>query len=100
MRIKRGETYLATFSFPHEVKNKARPVIVLQCDDDNENKYYPFVLIAPITTKKVKAIYQQDVLLPKGVGGLKEDSKVMLGALTAITKASLVKRLGVVEVLF
>lgn len=88
---------MASFSFPHEGTDKKRPVIVLQCDEDNDNKYYPFVLIAPITTKKVNDIYQQDVFLGKGVGGLEKESKVLLGALTAITKTSLVKRLGVVS---
>src|SRR3990172_8974847 len=97
MKIKRGEIYLVSFSFPHEGTDKKRPVIVLQCDEDNQNKYYPFVLIAPITTKKLKDVYLQDVLLPKGVGGLENESKVLLGALTAITKVSLIKRLGIVN---
>ena len=71
--------------------------MVLQCDEDNENLYYPFTLIAPISTRKTETIYQQDVFLPKGEGGHKEDSKVLLGALTAMKKASLVKRLGIVS---
>ena len=71
---------------------KTRPVMVLQCDEDNDNPYYPFTVIAAISTRKVETIYQQDVLLSKGEGGLKEDSKVLLGALAAMKKTSLVKR--------
>ena len=48
MKIERGEIYLASFSFPHEGTDKVRPVIVLQCDEDNQNEHYPFVLISPI----------------------------------------------------
>jgi len=88
MNIRRGEIHLASFVFPHERTTKTRPVLVLQCDEDNENPYYPFVLIAPLTTRKVETIYQQDVFLPKGEGDLKEDSKVLLGALTAMKKTS------------
>ncbi|MFQ6073234.1 MAG: type II toxin-antitoxin system PemK/MazF family toxin [Methanosarcinales archaeon] len=64
--INRGEIYLArSFDFPHqktsEIKN--RPVLILQCAEDNKNDFYPLVIVAPITTKKTDYIYQQDVFL-------------------------------------
>lgn len=82
-RIQRGEIFLASYHFPHEdrVVTKQRPVLVLQCDADNENPHYPLVIVAPITTRKIDRIYAQDVFLPEGEGGLDEYSKVLLGAM-------------------
>jgi len=95
-RIKRGDIYLASYHFPHEDETiiRQRPVLVLQCDDDNENPHYPLVIVAPVTTKKIERIYEQDVFLRKGEGGLDEDSKVLLGVMQAVTKTSLVNRIG------
>ena len=95
-RIQRGEIFLASYYFPHEnqVVTKHRPVLVLQSNVDNENPYYPLVIVAPITTKKIDRIYEQDVFLPEGEGCLDEDSKVLLGAMQSVTKASLERRIG------
>ena len=95
-KIKRGDIFLASYHFPHEdrVVTRQRPVLALQCDEDNENPHYPLVIVAPITTKKIERIYEQDVFLPEGEGRLDEDSKVLLGALQAVTKTSLVKKIG------
>lgn len=98
MKIHKGEIYLANFEFPHTKENKIRPVIILQCDADNQNPYYPFVIIAPITTKKVDKIYKQDVFLPKETSNLDKDSKIIVGALTILTKSSLTKYIGRVDI--
>ena len=49
-RMKRGDIYLASYHFPHENGTvvRQRPVLVLQCDEDNENSYYPLVIVAPV----------------------------------------------------
>lgn len=95
-KIRRGNILLASYHFPHEDRTviRQRPVLVLQCDEDNENSYYPLVIVAPVTTQKIDRIYEQDVFLPEGEGGLDEDSKVLLGALQAVTKTSLISRIG------
>lgn len=97
MQILRGEIYLADFEFTHIKESKTRPVLILQCDEDNQNPHYPFVVIAPITTKKTDKIYKQDIFLPKEISNLEKDSKVLLGTITVITKHSLIKRVGKVD---
>jgi len=95
-RILRGDICLASFRFPHEeeIQTKHRPVLIIQNDIDNESVNYPLVIIAPITTQKVERIYEQDVFIAKGEGSLEENSKVLLGAMQAVTKKALVRRLG------
>ena len=62
MNIRRGEIYLARlFDFPHEddrAAEKERPVLILQNDEDNENPHYPFVIVAPLSTKKLDRVYK------------------------------------------
>lgn len=97
MRIRRGDVYMAQFAaFPHEKEapGKERPVIIVQNDEDNENQTYPLVIVAPVSTQKVDRIYKQDVLLPKGMGGLSDDSKALVGIVRTIQKIDLVRRLG------
>jgi len=89
--------YMAQFAaFPHEKESpgKERPVIIVQNDEDNENQTYPLVIVVPVSTQKVDRIYKQDVLLPKGIGGLSDDSKALVGIVRTIQKTDLVRRLG------
>jgi mRNA-degrading endonuclease toxin of MazEF toxin-antitoxin module len=76
---------------------KARPVLILQDDAENRNPRYPFVLVAPLTSRKVDAIYPEDVLLPKGTANLPVTSKALLGLIFAVTKEELVRRIGQVD---
>jgi mRNA interferase MazF len=97
MRIRRGEVYLAQFAaFPHEkeASGKEHPVVIVQNDEDNENATYPLVVVVPVSTQNVDRVYQQDVLLPRGVGGLSEESKALVGIMRTIQKVDLVKKLG------
>lgn len=82
--------------FPHEKEGegKERPVVIVQSDEDNENRAYPLVVVVPVSTKKVDRVYKQDVPLPRGMGGLSEDSKALVGIVRTIRKIDLVKRLG------
>jgi mRNA-degrading endonuclease toxin of MazEF toxin-antitoxin module len=95
--IRRGDVYWATYAFPHERDagagedvEKQRPLLVVQCDADNQNAHYPLVLAAPITTQKTERIYEQDVLLPPGEANLQQASEVLLG----LTQPFLETRLG------
>jgi mRNA-degrading endonuclease toxin of MazEF toxin-antitoxin module len=92
--IRRGDVYLAIYTFPHEQMAKERPILILQTDRDNTNDRYPLVLAAPITSQKTQRIYEQDVLLPAGEANLTQDSKVMLGLTQPFPKARLSTRLG------
>ncbi len=98
LQIRRGEIYLAQlFEFPHEddtAVGKERPVLIVQNDEDNDNPHYPFVIVAPVSTKKLDRIYKQDVALKAGECGLASDSKILLGILRTILKSDLIRRLG------
>lgn len=97
MRIRRGDVYVAQFGvFPHEreAEGKERPVVIVQNDEDNENPAYPVVVVVPVSTQKVNRVYKQDVVLPRGMSGLSEDSKALVGIVRTIEKADVVKKLG------
>ncbi len=96
--MRRGEIYLAKlFEFPHEDEpavEKDRPVIILQNDEDNDNSHYPFVIVAPLSTKKLDRVYKQDVIVKSRDSGIARDSKILLGILRTILKTDLVRKLG------
>ena len=101
-KLRRGAVYLLRgYTFPHERGSggvaKARPVLILQDDVDNRNPRYPFVIVVPLTSRKVDAIYPEDVLLPKGTANLPVTSKVLLGLIFAVTKEALVHWIGQVD---
>jgi len=100
--MRRGAVYLLRgYTFPHERGSggvdKARPVLILQDDVENRHPRYPFVIVAPLTSRKVDAIYPEDVLLPKGTANLPVTSKVLLGLISAVTKEALVRWIGQVD---
>ena len=76
---------------------KARPVLILQDDVENGNPRYPFVIVVPLTSRKVDAIYAEDVLLPKGTANLPETSKALLGLIFTVCKEALIRWIGQVD---
>jgi mRNA-degrading endonuclease toxin of MazEF toxin-antitoxin module len=100
--IRRGDVYWAIYAFPREWNaspegtrvEKQRPVLIVQNNADNENKFYPIVQAAPITTQKTKRVYEQDVLLPPGEANFQQTSKVLLGLTQPFLKARLGQKLG------
>ena len=90
----RGAVYLLReYTFPHQKDSssvaKARPVLILQDDVENRNPRYPFVIVAPLTSQKVDALYPEDVLLPSGTANLPVTSKALLGLIFAVNKGAL-----------
>ncbi len=101
-KLRRGAVYLLRgYTFPHERDSdgmaKARPVLILQDDVENGNSRYPFVIVAPLTSRKVEAIYAEDVLLPKGTANLPATSKALLGLIFTVSKEALVRWIGQVD---
>jgi mRNA-degrading endonuclease toxin of MazEF toxin-antitoxin module len=98
LRLRRGEVYLAQlFEFPHEedkLIDKERPVLILQNDEDNDNPHYPFVIVAPLSTKKLDRIYKQDVVIKAKDASLASGSKILLGIIRTILKTDLIRKLG------
>ena len=74
-----------------------RPVLVVS--DEVFNSVMPVVTILPLTSlKKGRRIYPNEVLLPKGIGGLSTDSIILAHQIRTISKQRLGKLLGFVEV--
>lgn len=70
-----------------------RPVLVVS--DEVFNSVMPVVTILPITSlKKGRRIYPNEVLLPKGIGGLSTDSIILAHQIRTISKQRLGKLLG------
>ena len=69
-----------------------RPVLIIQNDIGND--LAPTTIIAPLTTQSFSKQYPTNVNLPKGVGGLKTDSTVLLSQIRTIDKTRLEKKIG------
>ena len=76
------------------IQGGCRPVVVVQ--NNTGNRYSPTLQIAPITKSKTKAKLPTHVELHKGMGGLKEDSVVLVEQTTICNKKELLpqNRLG------
>lgn len=73
-----------------------RPVLVVS--DEVFNSVMPVVTILPLTSlKKGRRIYPNEVLLPKGIGGLSTDSIILAHQIRTISKQRLGKLLGFVN---
>ncbi len=90
----RMEIFLADLNpvIGSEQKGK-RPVLVVS--DEVFNSVMPVVTILPLTSlKKGRRIYPNEVLLPKGIGGLSTDSIILAHQIRTISKQRLGKLLG------
>ncbi len=57
-------------------QGKTRPVMVIS--EDQINQILPVVNVLPITSRKAdRKVYPNEVLIPKGVGGLTKESIVL-----------------------
>lgn len=91
--IKRGSIYWVRLDPVVGSKiGKSRPAVVVSNDINNE--YAETVTVVPITSK-VDKVYPFEVLIKKGVGGLKEDSKAKANQIRTISKARLLDLIGV-----
>ena len=71
---------------------KIRPVLILQTDLLNEHGHTS-TIICPFTTK-IRNAEQIRVFIEKGVGGLAEDSEIMVDQVRAIDNSRFVKKIG------
>lgn len=93
MPIRRGELYWANLN-PTRGSEQAgrRPVLVIQNNIGNE--FSPTTIIAPLTTRIFVKEYPTNVFLPKGAGGLTDDSTALLSQIRTVDKARLMSRIG------
>ena len=93
MPIRRGNLFWVDLN-PVKGSEQAgrRPVVVIQNDVGNE--VAPTVIVAPLTTKSFTKNYPINVHIPRGAGGLKEDSTILLSQIRTIDKSRLAQKIG------
>ena len=93
MNIKRGGIYLAVLdSVLGRAINKARPVIVVSNDMNNELS--GTVTVLPVASCNTKKIYPFEAYLPKKAGNVPKNSKVKADQFYTLDKARFVKFIG------
>ena len=91
---KRGEIWMVNFNPGRGSKQKGiRPGLIIQ--NDVGNRYSSTTIVAAITTTIKK--FPVTVLVPKGKGGLKEESMINLAHIITIDKGRLLKKAGHLE---
>lgn len=71
---------------------KTRPALIIS--NDIGNQYADRVIVAPITTRNMDRVYPFEVFVPRGEGGLAQNSKVLLDQIRAIDKRRLGNLIG------
>lgn len=96
MEVTRGDIFLADLN-PVVGTEQAgiRPVLIVQIDRANEVS--PHTIMIPFTTKIREAILPSHTKIPKGIGGLKEDSVLLCEQIRVIDKRRLLKKLGTLD---
>ena len=99
MSIKRGDFFWVNLD-PARGSEQAgrRPVVVIQNNIGNEAA--ATTIIAPLTTKDFSREYPVNVCLPKGTGGLKSQSTVLLSQIRTIDRSRLEVRIGQVPPMY
>ena len=93
MNVKRGELYYADLSpVVGSEQGGVRPCLIVQ--NDVGNKYSPTTILAPLTTRKTKAVLPTHVNICHEGTGLKSDSLVLLEQVRIIDKERLLSYLG------
>jgi mRNA interferase MazF len=93
--IERGDLFWANLDPTIGVEiQKRRPVLVVS--NNAINRYSQLVIVLPITTN-LNRFSPSHVLLPKGDGGLQQDSKVVTEQIRALDQQRLVSKIGTVS---
>jgi len=71
---------------------------VLVISEDQINQILPIVNVLPITSRKTdRKVYPNEVLIPKGVGGLTQDSIVLCHQIRTLDKRRLTTSIGEID---
>ena len=91
---KRGEVWMVNFNPGRGSEQKGiRPALIIQ--NDTGNQYAATTIIAAITSTIKK--YPVTVVIPRGKGGLKEESMINLAQILTINKGRLIRKMGQIE---
>ncbi len=96
--VRRGDVFMANLdpTIGVEIKKK-RPVIVVS--NDTINQFSRLVIVVPLTTN-IFRLSPSHVLIPKGEGGLGQDSKALTEQIRAMDKQRLTTRIGTLSARF
>lgn len=96
--VRRGDVFMANLdpTIGVEIKKK-RPIIVVS--NDTINQFSRLVIVVPLTTN-ISRLSPSHVLIPKGEGGLGQDSKALTEQIRAMDKQRLTTRLGTLSARF
>jgi len=96
--VPRGDVFVANLdpTIGVEIKKK-RPVIVVS--NDTINQFSRLVIVIPLTTNILR-LSPSHVLIPKGEGGLGQDSKALTEQIRAMDKQRLTSRIGTLSARF
>jgi len=91
---KRGEVWMVNFNPGRGSEQKGiRPALIIQ--NDTGNQYAATTIVAAITSTIKK--YPVTVVVPRGKGGLKEESMINLAQILTIDKGRLIRKIGQIE---
>lgn len=95
--MNRGDLYWADLTPRSGSEQKGRrPVLIVSHDAFNQTPGWRSVIVVPISTSASQAKRGPTAIpLPKGVGGLKQDSVALCHQVTTLDRAKLTQRLGV-----
>jgi mRNA interferase MazF len=94
--VKRGEIYWADLEPRSGSEQRGRrPVIILSNDGFNEAPNWKSIIVVPCSTSNVqKRRGPTVVILPQGIGGLKQDCAAVCHQITTVDRSKLIQRLG------
>ena len=96
--VQRGDVFWANLDPTIGVEiQKTRPVVVMS--NDVINQHSQLVIVVPLTTN-VARLSPSHVLIPRGEGGLTEDSKALTEQIRAMDKQRLTARIGALSARF
>ena len=91
---KRGEVWMVNFNAGRGSEQKGiRPALIIQ--NDIGNQYAATTIVAAITSTIKR--YPVTVVIPRGKGGLKEESMINLAQILTIDKKRLMRKMGQIE---
>jgi mRNA interferase MazF len=93
MSIKRGEVWLASLD-PTQGSEQAgiRPVIIFQ--ENTLSKFTTTAIAIPLTSNLRRAILPTCIQIPKGEGGLNQESVALCHQIRVLDQTRLIKKLG------
>jgi mRNA interferase MazF len=96
--VRRGDVFVANLdpTIGVEIKKK-RPVVVIS--NDTINQFSRLVIVVPLTTN-ISRLSPSHVFMPKGEGGLGQDSKALTEQIRAMDKQRLTTKIGILSARF